>query len=144
MGSLDAILTIPQGPHGAPGPRGPHGPSGSEVRTLGLGEGLQRWGHPFPKKGRLALQSRFYPLLSLQGSPGLRGGVGQPGAVGEKVRERGRWARQGWGGTTSSDWGWLSRGPFPCLPTLNPHFASCRVSQGRLETQDCQEPQASQ
>lgn len=53
MGSLDAFLTVSQGPPGAPGPRGPPGPSGSEVRILRLGEGLQRWGHLFPKKGRL-------------------------------------------------------------------------------------------
>lgn len=113
MGSLDAILTVPQGPHGAPGPRGPHGPSGSEVRTLGLGEGDRRGGHPFPKKRRLGSQAHFYPLLSLQGSPGLRGGVGQPGAVGEKVRERGQWTTQGGGGTASSDWGCCPGEPFP-------------------------------
>lgn len=53
MRSLDVILTIPQGPPGAPGPRGPPGPSGSEVRILRLGEGLQRQGHVFAKKGRL-------------------------------------------------------------------------------------------
>lgn len=88
MGSLDATLTVPQGPHGAPGPRGPHGPSGSEVRTLGLGEGF-RGGPSVSQEGEVGVPVSLLSLVVLQGSPGLRGGVGQPGAVGEKVRERG-------------------------------------------------------
>lgn len=101
---------------------------------------MLRGGHlHFPKRGCWDLMVPHLPLTSLQGPPGLPGGVGQPGAVGEKVRDKGQ-------GAASPAWGWLFWGAPPCLSQSDlscPYFASYRVSQGRLETQDPQEPQAS-
>lgn len=92
-------------------------------------------------------QSHLYPCLSLQGLPGLPGGVGQPGAVGEKVREGGQGTSQSGGGTTSPGWrGGCAGEPLSVCQngtSSYSHFASCRVSQEKLEKQDPQEPQAS-
>ena len=90
--------------------------------------------------------SHLYPLLSLQGPPGLPGGVGQPGAVGEKVRERTRGC-PGLGRLNQSCLvGAGGGGSSGCQEGTPPHFhfASLRVSQESLETQDPPGPQASQ
>ena len=124
-------------PSGSPGPqqiRGEDsggGQDASEVRT---------W---LSQEGAVGItQSQLYPLLSLQGPPGLPGGVGQPGAVGEKVRERENRSLPGAGRHSQSC---LGGGCSGCQDGNAPHrhFASCRVSQVSLETQDPQESQAS-
>lgn len=75
-------------------------------------------------------QSHLYPSLSLQGLPGLPGGVGQPGAVGEKVREGGQGTAQGGGGTTSPGCGGLCWGASVCLPEWDLFVLSLCLLQG--------------
>ena len=149
MRSLDAILTVSQGPHGAPGPRGPHGPSGSEVRTLcgGWAGCLRGGGIHFPRRG---CWHPAVPLLPLAVSPG-------PSRAARGSWSAGRCGREG-ERTRAGDCLGLGRHSQSCLgvavlgssflsviirPLLTLNFASYRVSQGRLETQDPQEPQAS-